>query len=79
MSVDAAVRLLEQCTEWSPREALVNLPNCYFNVSAVTCISLDSSVHRSRPRADDDSRCGRGDGHDQGDVHGRRGLLDQSG
>ena len=33
MAVEAAMGLLERCTQWSPREGLVNLPNCYFNVS----------------------------------------------
>lgn len=35
MMVEAGMGLLERCAEWNPRECLVNLPNCYFNVSDV--------------------------------------------
>ncbi len=35
MALEAAVGLLERCTDWNPRDALVNLPNCYFNVGLI--------------------------------------------
>ena len=44
MNVEAAVRLLEKCTEWSPREDLVNLPNYYFSVSILTFTKVDVDV-----------------------------------
>lgn len=33
MNAEAAYTLLDSCAQWSPREELVNLPNCYFSVS----------------------------------------------
>ncbi len=74
MCVEAAVRLLERCTEWRPREELVNLPNCYFNVSGGRCATFVFRYVRVGVElmwccwADDEPRWGSCGSRDQGDF-----------